>query len=224
MENQETIEKHRTTSPVDAPPPSGFARPASIPSRAYKQFAFDAAYVDKLIAGDQQTEIHFVEYFSPLLHAKLRFHLRSWQDVQDFQQEVFLRVLRTLREGDGLRQPERLGAFVNSVCSNILFEHFRQKSRLVQFEEDAPEPRDPRTDLERDLVAEETRQRVRDMIDELAPRDRSILRAAVLEERQPDSLCREFGVSKGHLRVLLHRARERFRRLTCAREAVSSDC
>jgi RNA polymerase sigma-70 factor (ECF subfamily) len=213
MENRDTIEKHRPASSA-----------VSTPARACKQFAFDALYVDKLIAGDPQTESHFVDYFSPLLHAKLRFHLRSWQDVQDFQQEVLLRVLRSLREGEGLRHPERLGAFVSSVCSNILFEHFRHKSRHVQFEEDAPEPRDPKTDLERDMVEEETRRRVRQMIDELAPRDRSILRAAVLEERQPEALCREFGVSKGHLRVLLHRARERFRRLTCAREAISTDC
>jgi RNA polymerase sigma-70 factor, ECF subfamily len=197
--------------------------PAS-PRERCNQYAFDAEYVRKLVAGDHETETHFVEYFSGLLFAKLRFHLRSWQDIQDFQQEVFLRVLRTLRQGEGLRQPERLGAFVNAVCSNIIFEHFRQKSRLVQFEEHAPEPRDLRTDLERDLVNEETRRRVRELIDELAPRDRNILRATVLEEREADSVCREFGVSKGHLRVLLHRARLRFRRLTFAREAVSTDC
>jgi len=206
--------------PLRPPQPSASPRVTEHSNR----YSFDAEYVRKLIDGDQSTETHFVEYFSPLLFAKLRFHLRSCQDVQDFQQEVFLRVLRSLRQGHGVRQPERIGAFVNSVCSNVLFEHFRQKSRLVQFEENATEPRDWRTDLEKDLMTEETRRRVRELIEELAPRDRNILTAAVLEERQPQSVCREFGVSKGHLRVLLHRARQRFRRLTYAREAVSSDC
>jgi RNA polymerase sigma-70 factor, ECF subfamily len=214
MEKHQTIENDRPLSP----------RNMSSVGGPHTQCAFDAEYVSKLTAGDPATETHFVEYFSGLLFAKLRFHLRLRQDIQDFQQEVFLRVLRSLRQGEGLRQPERLGAYVNSVCSNILFEHFRHKGRVVQFKEDAPEPRDWQTDLERDLVAEETRSRVRALIGELAPRDRNILRAAVLEERQVDSVCREFGVSKGHLRVLLHRARQRFRRLTYAREAVSTDC
>lgn len=222
------MEKHETIENDGPSPLDGHPAPLSSASSRERErrnlYAFDAEYVRKLIQGDPATETHFVEYFSALLYAKLRFHLRSWQDIQDFQQEVFLRVLRTLRQGEGLRQPDRLGAFVNSVCSNIIFEHFRHKSRLVQFEEDTPEPRDLRTDLERDLVNEETRRRVRDLIDELAPRDRNILRAAVLEERQAESVCAEFGVSKGHLRVLLHRARARFRRLTFAREAVSTDC
>ena len=222
MEKHEIIEND-APSEIDGHP----APHSSASSRERERrhlFTFDAEYVRKLIEGDQATETHFVEYFSALLFAKLRFHLRSWPDIQDFQQEVFLRVLRTLRQGEGLRQPDRLGAFVNSVCSNVIFEHFRQKSRLVQFEENTPEPRDWGTDLERDVVKEETRKRVRDLINELAPRDRNILRAAVLEERQADSVCEEFGVSKGHLRVLLHRARVRFRRLTFAREAVSTDC
>ena len=187
--------------------------------RELEFFAFDCVYVQKLALGDSEVERHFVEYFSVLLFAKLRFHLRSAQEVQDLRQEVFLRVLRCVRQGEGIRQPERLGAYVNSVCNNVLMEHFRHKNRVIQFDEDAPEPRDARTDLERELVTEESEDRVRSLVAELAPKDRNILKAVFLDERDKDSVCREFGVTRSYLRVVVHRAKERFRRLTSERHA-----
>ena len=177
-------------------------------------YPFSSQYVQKLKDGDADVERHFVEYFSSLLLAKLRFHLRSGQEVQELRQEVFLRVLRALRQGEGLQKPERLGAYVNSVCNNVLLEYFRQRSRIVQFDEHAPEPMDFRTDPEREMVTAENQNRVRSLVAELAPMDRRILKALYLEEREKDSVCREFGVSRGYLRVLLHRAKERFRQLT----------
>jgi len=187
-------------------------------------YPFSSQYVQKLKDGDPDVERHFVEYFSSLLFAKLRFHLRSGQEVQELRQEVFLRVLRALRQGDGLQKPERLGAYVNSVCNNVLLEYFRQRTRVVQFDEHTPEPTDLRTDPERELVTAENQNRVRSLVAELAPMDRRILKALYLEEREKDSVCREFGVSRGYLRVLLHCAKERFRQLTHARQIISADC
>jgi len=187
-------------------------------------YPFTGEYVQKLRDGDSDIERHFVEYFSTLLFAKLRFHLRSGQEVQELRQEVFLRVLRALRQGNGLHKPERLGAYVNSVCNNVLLEHFRQRNRIVQFDEHTSEPADLRTDPERELVTPENQNRVRSLVAELAPMDRRILKALYLEEREKDSVCREFGVTRGYLRVLLHRAKERFRQLTHARQMISADC
>jgi RNA polymerase sigma-70 factor, ECF subfamily len=187
-------------------------------------YPFTSEYVQKLTDGDIEVEHHFVEYFSSLLFAKLRFQLRSGQEVQELRQEVFLRVLRSLRQGQGLQKPERLGAFVNTVCTNVLLEYYREKNRVIQFDEHTPEPRDSRRDVEQELVTEENQNRVRSLVAELAPKDRRILKALFLEEREKDSICREFGVSRGYLRVLLHRAKERFRRLTAAQQAVSADC
>src|SRR5271169_5245308 len=88
-------------------------------------FAFDASYVEKLRAGDAHIEGHFVNYFSELIRLKLRSRLSSQEAVEDVRQETFVRVLVQLRGQAGLRQPDRLGSFVNSVCNNVLLEHYR---------------------------------------------------------------------------------------------------
>ncbi len=46
---------------------------------------------------------------------------------------------------------------------------------------------------------------------QLSEKDRQLLRAIFLEEKEKDQVCREFGVDRDYLRVLLHRAKNNFR-------------
>ena len=52
---------------------------------------------------------------------------------------------------------------------------------------------------------------MRNILDDLNARDRELLRAVFLEEQDKDEVCREFGVDRDYLRVLLHRAKGSFR-------------
>src|SRR5271165_7280009 len=102
-------------------------------------FAFDASYVEKLRAGDAHIEGHFVNYFSELIRLKLRSRLNSKEAIEDVRQETFMRVFSLLRAEKGLREANRLGAFVNSVCNNVLLEHYRSKGKSDPNLEDAPD-------------------------------------------------------------------------------------
>ncbi len=68
-------------------------------------------------------------------------------------------------------------------------------------------------DLEGMLVTKQSAERVRHILEELPQRDRDLLRAIFLEEKDKDSVCREFGVDRDYLRVLLHRAKDKFKAL-----------
>jgi len=59
--------------------------------------------------------------------------------------------------------------------------------------------------------AEEAGTARREDADDLDPRDRSLLQAVFLEERDRDEVCREFGVDRDYLRVMLHRAKQEFK-------------
>ncbi len=172
--------------------------------------SFDAAYVDRLREGDPAVQDHFTRYFGDLLRIKLRSRLRSSELVDDVRQETFLRVFVTLRR-NGLEHPERLGAFVNAVCNNVLLEHLRARGKAAQIPENAPEPVDERVNIEYDLVTEERKASVRSILSGLSPKDRDLLRSVFLEERDKDAVCREHKVDRQYLRVLLHRARKRLR-------------
>lgn len=175
-------------------------------------FAFDQAYVQRLRDGDPRTEQHFVAYFGEFLQIKLRARMMASEVIDDLRQETFVRVLRILRDNK-LRQPESLGAFVNTICNNVLKEFFRSSSRNQPLEDDHLEIPDKLIDLEGMLVTKQSKEQVRSVLKDLPERDRHFLQAIFLEEKEKDEVCKEYGVDREYLRVILHRAKERFKNL-----------
>lgn len=184
----------------------------SLAESALQLHAFDAGYVDNLCAGDRQTQEHFVGYFTELLQLKLRSRLQSPHAIEDVRQETFARVFSVLRKDGGLRQPERLGAFVNMVCNHVLSEHYRSTNGSESLDvEGRPELPDKGANALEIVTALQIKDKVREILLDLEPRDRSLLKAVFLDERDRDEVCRAFGVDRDYLRVLLHRAKQEFK-------------
>lgn len=173
--------------------------------------SFDQSYVTRLTQGDPDTERHFTTFFGELLLLKLRAKVRTRHAIDDIRQEVFLRVLNTLRRKGGIDHPERFGAFVNSVCNNVLLEFYRSDSRTSPMPEDGFDPVAPGVNIESELVTAQRKQHVRMILEELPEKDREILRLVFLQGLDKDEVCRKFGVDRDYLRVLLHRAKNKLR-------------
>ncbi|HJQ40665.1 MAG TPA: sigma-70 family RNA polymerase sigma factor [Thermoanaerobaculia bacterium] len=170
-------------------------------------FPFDDDYVRRLREGDRETATHFESYFRELLLIKLRRKLDSKQAIEDVRQEVFARVFAKLAE---LQDPRKLGSFVNSICNHVLMEWYRMESRSDAFAVTEVD-QVTQSNIEDDLVTEETKARVRRVLGRMPARDANILKALFLEEGTKEEVCGRFGVDRKYLRVLLHRAKERFR-------------
>jgi RNA polymerase sigma-70 factor, ECF subfamily len=187
----------------------GYTSPS--PEGHVEFFAFDEAYLQRLRDRDFPTEQHFVSYFSQLMLIKLRSRLRSSQAVEDIRQETFVRVMKAVRNPGGIRSAEGLGSFVNSICNNVLQEYYRSSTRDVPADDSLPDPPDKSIDLDGMLVAKQSREHVRFVLSKLSEKERRLLRAIFFEEKNKDEVCRIFGVDRGYLRVLLHRAKQSFR-------------
>jgi len=175
--------------------------------------SFDESYVQRLEEGDFRTQEHFVAYFSELIQLKLRSRLNSPQAIEDVRQETFTRVFAALRGGK-LRQPDRLGAFVNSMCNNVLLEHYRSNSRDDSLDdEEQPEIPATNVDVLGMIAAKQMKEKIAEILEEMPERDRRLIREVFLEERDKDAVCSDFGVDREYLRVLLHRAKQSFKSL-----------
>ena len=173
--------------------------------------SFDASYVERLRTGDFRTQEHFVAYFNELIQLKLRSRLHSPQAIEDVRQETYTRVFAALRAGK-IRQPDRLGAFVNSMCNNVLLEHYRKSSRDSSLEDEEQKDFPAVTvDVLGAIAAQQMGEKVHEILEELPERDRRLLREIFLEERDKDAVCQDFGVDRDYLRVLLHRAKQSFK-------------
>lgn len=161
-----------------------------------------------MATGDPETEAHFSAYFERFLSLKLRSRRLSGQMADDIRQETLYRVLRTLRQGAGVADPNRFGAFVNAVCNNVLLE-FQKKAR-DSHSDDSFEAPDKAIRIDEALITEQRKKAVAEILNTLSTRDQEILRMVFFDELNRSEICRRLGADAGHVRVLLHRARARF--------------
>jgi RNA polymerase sigma-70 factor (ECF subfamily) len=175
------------------------------------RFEFDENYLRALEGRDEAAENQLITSLGPRIRMVLRSHMRSWDRTLDAYQETFLRVFTYLRSGKTLDSPSSLPGFVLAVSRNVAFEHLRSYGRQDQFPEEMQDPADTAPGPEDKVVTEERKQIVRRVLSQLNQRDRDLLRL-LLEDEDPEKVCRDLGVDRGYLRVLLHRARVRFRK------------
>jgi RNA polymerase sigma-70 factor (ECF subfamily) len=174
---------------------------------------FDESYLDRLRSGDPRTQAHFFAYFNQLMQLKLRSRLRTTHEIEDVKQETFTRFFTALRQGK-IRQPDRLGPYVNSMCANVLREQYRDHdSKVATIDDDSGsnEIPDPVADVEGFVLSKQLQEKVRQILDQMPERDRRILKGIFIEERDKNDVCRDFGVHRDYLRVLLHRAKLAFK-------------
>lgn len=182
-------------------------------------YTFDDDYLRRLREGDPWTVEHFLRYFKELLLIKLRSRLHSMEEIDDVRQDVFLRFFQRLHSPGGIREGAKIGPYMNSVCNHVLLERYRRKRD--------PEPLDPGVEVPDkglsalDVIVDgETKRLVRRVLDDLEAKDAGLLRAIFLDERDKDEVCREYRVDRDYLRVLLHRAKGRFRSAYLGRQEV----
>ncbi len=147
------------------------------------------------------------------LRPKLRFRVAhelgfACPDNEDVVQETLRRYLHSVRTG-GLRTPEAAGAFLNGICRNVIHEYRRRIYR------DIPMPETPEPPAKKISEPElfELRDAIAAVMQELSPRDRQVLQLFYLEERPTAQILDLTHLSDTNFRVVLCRAKERFRQI-----------
>lgn len=143
------------------------------------------------------------------LRYKVLYHVgHGCADVDDLVQESLTRFIRA-EQRQQIRNTEEFGAFLNGVCRNVILEYRRRMRREPNLDQDLPIPD---TGIRPEAEILEMRDAIDSGLAELAERDRTILRALYLEGKEKDEICREWNMSDAQFRVVLFRAKERFRR------------
>ena len=144
------------------------------------------------------------------LRYKVLYHVgHNCADVDDLVQESLVRFFRA-EQRHLIRNTEEFGAFLNGVCRNVILEYRRRIRREPSVDPDTPIP-DLGVRPEAEIL--EMRDAIDNGLKELAERDRMILRSLYLEGKEKEDICQEWGMSDAQFRVVLFRAKERFRRV-----------
>jgi len=144
------------------------------------------------------------------LRYKVLYHMgHNCPDVDDLVQETLTRFVRAGQAGQIRDNSEDFGAFVNGVCRNVMLEYRRRQRREPLADPEVP-LREAGVRPDADIF--ELRQAIEHGLAELSERDRTILRLLYLEGKAKEDICREWSMSDAQFRVVLFRAKDRFRR------------
>ncbi len=145
----------------------------------------------------------------------IRFALRATRDpelARDLAQEALLAVVA--QRGDFAGRSS-LRTWAIGILSHKVIDHFRRRStRPLDGGDDADLLQAPSSeDVERVVAAREQLKAVERALQDLPVLERMALLLCDVEGAEREDCCRVLGVTATHLRVLLHRGRNRLRRM-----------
>jgi RNA polymerase sigma-70 factor (ECF subfamily) len=163
--------------------------------------------------GSMTDEPAICKRYSGRIRAYGLRHLRDGAAAEDLVQQVLLVLLTALREGR-LEEPERIDGYVIGICRYTIMDIRRgrarqqrianENARLLEAGYEAPQPLDHR--------------RLEECLGGLESRDRAIVLATFVDDRNADEIGESMALSAGNVRVIRHRALARLQ--DCMGEAA----
>jgi RNA polymerase sigma-70 factor, ECF subfamily len=156
------------------------------------------------VEGESEREL-CRKYAGRILGYGLR-HLQDQTAAEDLVQHVLLIVLRAVREGRA-GPAERLDGYVLVTCRNSVMDMRRGDSRqrrlAARSAEGMVEGYEP------EAWAGVDRLQVERCLAQLEPRDRAVIVATFLEDRDAEEIAQSMQLTAGNVRVIRHRSMAR---------------
>ena len=173
-----------------------------------------ASLVARIHNGDKLAESEFAKKYWRGVLVLLRQYLQDEETAKDLCQDTMLVVIRRLRDR-GIDDPSALSAFVRSTAINKAKAYFRKRDRQrTDVRSEVIETAVDTSESLFDRVAtEQMIEFVEKVCGELNERDQEILHRFYVLFQEKDEICRALSLSHDHYYRVMHRARNRLRRL-----------
>ena len=91
----------------------------------------EALLADRIRAGDRSAEEELVKKYRAGVLMIATARTRDPEAARDLVQEIFIHVLKAARDGQ-LREPEKLGAFIQGTARNVINNFLRTRTRSAE--------------------------------------------------------------------------------------------
>jgi RNA polymerase sigma-70 factor (ECF subfamily) len=179
----------------------------------------DVTVVKRALADPRYFECVVQNWEARLTRFVRRYSGMSTEESQDLLQEVFLKVYRHLNDFDPALT---FSSWIYRITRNEMISRWRRPSPTPDAQDIHDEmweiPESLRDEFTGELHVErgELSLALRQILDQLAPRDREILVLRFLEEKEYAEISDILQMPAGSVATLIHRAREKFRRAAIA--------
>jgi RNA polymerase sigma-70 factor (ECF subfamily) len=155
-----------------------------------------------------EAEAALIRRFAAAVRTFARRRLRTADAVDEFAQEVFLRLVQAVRAGQ-IEDPARIAGFVLGICRNLARERARiadRRGTLWELYGASLAALDEPPDVDGYRVA-----LLEDCLTQLAHRSREVLRHAYVDGASAAEIAGRLAMTEGNVRVVRHRSLEALR-------------
>jgi RNA polymerase sigma factor (sigma-70 family) len=163
----------------------------------------DSEVVAPIVSGDPRGLAVVYDRYADPLYKYCQTLLGDPADAADAVQDVFVIAASRL---DGLRDPDRLRAWLYAVARNEALRILRSKQQTAAPDE-APDVTDDRVDIGHDVEQADLRALLEDAAAGLTPGEREAIELQLRHGLDPAEVATVLGVSRNHAQTLLSRAR-----------------
>ncbi len=171
----------------------------------------DSDLVANVRDGDSTAETALYEKYSARIYFLALSETHSKEDAEDVRAETFLRVISALRQ-DKLRSASSLSSFIVGIALNVIREHTRAKYKTEQFDGSELNLTGEES-VESAFLDEESGRAMKELAEQLKPRERDFLRLYYYEELPKEEIARTLGIKEERLRLIKSRALKSFRKI-----------
>lgn len=172
----------------------------------------DADLVEAAINGDSQAFDALYRRYHSLVYGIVRADARGTADTDDITQEVFAQAWTRL---SSLRDTSLFRSWLTQITRRTIIDHYRHGARRPPLRNDddlalgaLPSPADSPDEI---AQLRELARTVEGGINDLSPRDATVVSLAVHFGFGPTDIGEALGITPGNAKVVLHRARKRLR-------------
>lgn len=154
-------------------------------------------------AGDQEAFGALYEAYAQSIFQYISYRVDSQMLAEDLTAEVFLRMVRGLKDYEDRDLP--LGAWLFKIASNLVHEHYRQGKRMTLVELSGNEHSDDSDPFDR-LDRQEERQRLREALRALPAEYQDVLILRFMKNLSHAEVAALLDKSETAVRTIQHRA------------------
>lgn len=168
----------------------------------------DPALVEGFRRGDPEAFERIVGSHRRAIYAVALRYLGNHADADEAAQQALVRAwnARSRFRGDS-----RLSTWLTRIVINVA-RSLRSRAPRVEALDDAAEPKDPRAGADATLHVDQARERVRQAVDTLPPRQREVVLLKVFSEMTYKEVATVLELSEGAVKAHLHQAVANLRR------------
>ena len=180
-----------------------------------QQRAVEREIVERCRLGDEAAYADLVKRYERRAYWVAYQMVGNGEDARDIAQEAFIRVFRSIERFDVKR---KFYTWLYQIVVNLCIDHLRWASnRRTRPLDEAGDVRGPTESPTRSLEHEELRERINVVLQDLPPKDRTVIGLRDLQGLNAKDIAGITGSTHATVRWRLHRARQLFRKAWEAR-------